>query len=68
MRVALAAGGGAEAPGGRAALVPEDLVDGGTVFVGQGRSAGCCIAVLLGVWKGGGEDGGVERKEEMREQ
>lgn len=49
--VALAAGGRAEAPGGRAALVAEDLVDGGTVLVGQSSRAGGRVAVLLGVWE-----------------
>lgn len=48
MRVALAAGGGAEAPRGRAAVVPQDLVDGGAVLIGQGR-VGRRVAVLLGI-------------------
>lgn len=51
MWVALAAGGGAEAPGGRAALVTKDLVDGGAVLIGQGSCTGRCITVLLGVWE-----------------
>lgn len=34
MWVALAAGGGAEATGGWATLISEDLIDGGTVLVG----------------------------------
>lgn len=49
VRVALTAGVGAQAPGGRAALVSQDLVDGGAVFVGQSCCACCCIPVLLGV-------------------
>lgn len=49
VRVAFPAGGGAEAPGGGAAFVPQDLVDGGAVLIGQGRSVGCCVAVFLGV-------------------
>lgn len=51
MRVALTAGGGAEAPRGRATLVPQHLVDGGAVLVGQSCCIGCCIAILLGVWE-----------------
>lgn len=34
VRVALTAGGGAEAPGGWATLVPKDLVNGGAVLIG----------------------------------
>lgn len=54
MWVALAAGGGAKAPGGRATLVPEDLIDGRAVLVGQGRRIGRRITILLGVCLGWG--------------
>lgn len=57
--VALAASGGAEPPRGRAALVPEDLVDGGAVLVGQ-RCVSCRLAILLGIWEKGIETWGVE--------
>ena len=57
MWVALATGGGAEAPGGRATLVPEDLIDGRAVLIGQGRRIGRCITILLGVWGVGGGGG-----------
>ena len=60
MWVALATGGGAEAPGGRATLVPEDLIDGRAVLIGQGRRIGRCITILLGVW-GVGVGGGQEK-------
>lgn len=56
MRVAFAAGGGAEAPGGWATLIPQDLIDGGAVLVGQGRRIGRCIAILLGVWERGNRE------------
>lgn len=49
VRVAFPAGGGAEAPGGGAAFVPQDLVDGGAVLIGQGRSVGRRVAIFLGV-------------------
>ena len=53
VRVALPAGGGAQAPSGRAAFIPQDLVDGGAVLVGQGCRVGCRVAVFLGVWERG---------------
>lgn len=75
MWVALAAGGGAKAPGGRATLVPEDLIDGRAVLVGQGRRIGRRITILLGVclgwggvfFGGGGGDNKVEASSERRE-
>lgn len=47
--VALTTGGGSQAAGGWAALVSQDLVDGGTVLVGQGCGTRCCVAIRLRV-------------------
>lgn len=55
MRIAFPAGGGAQPPGGGAAFIPKDLVDGGAVLIGQGRRVGCRVAVFLGVWERGRE-------------
>lgn len=61
VRVALAAGGRAEAPRGRAALFSQHLVDGGAVLVGQ-RRVGCGITILLGIWEKGGQRWGRGEK------
>lgn len=59
MRVALAAGSGAEAPGGWATLIPQDLIDGGAVFIGQSCCIGRRITILLRVCeRGNGEKEG----------
>lgn len=65
MWVALTAGGGAKAPGGRATLVPEDLVYSWAVLIGQGRRIGCCVSILLGIWERWGVV--VEIKKKKRE-
>lgn len=57
VRIAFPAGCGAEASCSRATFVPEDLIDGGAVLIGQGRSVGCRVTVLLGVCKTGLEGG-----------
>lgn len=51
MGVALTAGIGAKAPSSWATIIPEDLVDGGTVLIGQGGCVGCSVTILLGVWR-----------------
>ena len=53
MRVALAAGCGAEASGGWATFIPQDLINGRAILIGQCRRIGCGVTILLGILEKG---------------